>query len=223
MNTRLFTQALIKLLTGVLLVGLLLFLPAGTFSYWQAWLLMAILFVPMLLAGMWLMVSNPELLRKRLNAKENQDEQKTVVSLSGLLFVVVLVVAGLNYRFQWLMLPDWTTYVAAALFLLGYVMYCEVMRENTWLSRTVEVQEHQQVISTGLYGLVRHPMYAATMLMFLTMPIVLNSFFSFVIILFYIPLIRKRIRNEEKVLEKELPGYMEYKKRVRYKLFPYVW
>ena len=223
MNTRLFTQALIKLLTGVLLVGLLLFLPAGTFSYWQAWLLMAILFVPMLLAGMWLMVSNPELLRKRLNAKENQDEQKTVVSLSGLLFVVVLVVAGLNYRFQWLMLPDWTTYVAAALFLLGYVMYCEVMRENTWLSRTVEVQEHQQVISTGLYGLVRHPMYAATMLMFLAMPIVLNSFFSFVIILFYIPLIRKRIRNEEKVLEKELPGYMEYKKRVRYKLFPYVW
>ena len=223
MTAKLFIQALTKFLVGLLLVGLLLFLPAGTFGYWQAWLFIGILFVPMFIAGIWLMWAQPELLRKRLSAKEEQTEQKWVVALSGLLFIAMFIVAGLNFRFGWLLMPDWITYVAAGVFLLGYVLYAEVMRENVWLSRTVEVQENQQVIDTGLYGIVRHPMYSATLLLFLSMPLVLNSVWSFALMLLYIPIIVKRIRNEEIVLERDLIGYKEYKQRVRYRLIPFVW
>ena len=220
---KLFFQALTKFLLGAVIFGLLIFLPAGSFHYWQGWLLMGILFVPMFVAGLILMVKNPELLRKRLNAKEEEKEQKSVVALSGMMFVAAFVVAGLNWRFQWLVLPHWAVWVAAALFLFGYILYAEVLRENTYLSRTIEVQEDQKVIDTGLYGIVRHPMYTATIILFLSMPLVLSSPISFLIMLFYIPLIAKRIRNEEAVLEEGLKGYREYKQRVKYKVLPYIW
>ena len=223
MDAKLFFQALTKFLIGVIIFGLLIFLPASSFHYWQGWLLMGILFVPMFVAGLLLMVKNPELLRKRLNAKEEEKEQKSVVALSGMMFVAAFVVAGLNWRFQWLMLPNWAVWLAAALFLFGYILYAEVLRENTYLSRTVEVQEDQKVIDTGLYGIVRHPMYTATIILFLSMPLVLASPISFLIMLLYIPLIAKRIRNEEAVLEQGLKGYTEYKQRVKYKVLPYVW
>ena len=223
MTVKLFIQALTKFLVGLLLVGLLLFVPAGTFAYWQAWLFIGILFVPMFIAGIWLMFKSPELLRKRLSAKEEQGEQKWVVALSGLLFSAMFIVAGLNFRYWWLLMPNWTTYVSAGIFLIGYILYAEVMRENVWLSRTVEVQENQQVIDTGLYGIVRHPMYSATLILFLSMPLVLNSVWSFVLMLLYVPIIVKRIRNEEVVLERDLAGYKEYKQRVRYRLIPYIW
>ena len=208
---------------GLIVVGVLLFVPAGTLDYWQGWLFVALLFVPMFIAGVVLMFRNPELLRKRLEAKEEEKEQKWVVALSGLLFIAMFVVAGLNRRYLWWMLPDWAVYSAAVLFLVGYLLYAEVLRENVWLSRTIEVQEHQKVVDTGLYGIVRHPMYAATLILFLTMPLVLASPWAFVIMLFYIPVIDKRIRNEEMVLEEGLEGYKEYKKRVRYKVVPFVW
>lgn len=219
----LFFQALTKFVFGLLLVGLLLFLPAGTFAYWQAWLFIGILFVPMFIAGIVLIVRQPELLRKRLDAKEQQQEQKWVVALSGLMFIAVFVVAGLSHRFGWYMLPDWAVFVATVVFLAAYALYAEVMRENVWLSRTIEVQENQQVVSTGLYGIVRHPMYSATLLLFLSMPLVLASPWSFAIMLLYIPIIALRIRNEEQVLERELKGYTEYKQRVKYKLIPFIW
>ena len=220
---KLFFQALIKFLLGVIVFSLLIFLPAGSLHYWQGWLLMGILFVPMFVAGLILMVKNPELLRKRLNAKEEEKEQKSVVALSGVMFVAAFVVSGLNWRFQWLVLPDWAVWLAAALFLFGYILYAEVLRENTYLSRTIEVQEDQKVIDTGLYGIVRHPMYTATIILFLSMPLVLASPISFLIMLLYIPLIAKRIRNEEAVLEEGLKGYREYKQRVKYKVLPYIW
>ncbi|MBO4690177.1 MAG: isoprenylcysteine carboxylmethyltransferase family protein [Paludibacteraceae bacterium] len=223
MTPKLFLQALTKFVIGLLLIGLLLFLPAGTFDFWQAWLFIGVLFVPMFFAGIVLMNRQPELLRKRLDAKEQQQEQKWVVALSGLMFIAVFVVAGLNRRYGWYMLPDWAVYLATVVFLAAYAMYAEVMRENVWLSRTVEVQENQQVVSTGLYGIVRHPMYAATLLLFLSMPLVLASPWSFVIMLIYIPIIALRIRNEEQVLERELKGYTEYKQRVRYKVIPFIW
>ena len=219
----LFLQALGKLLLGAVVVGLLLFLPAGSLQYWQGWLLMGILFVPMLFAGLVMLAKNPELLRKRLNAKEGEKEQQAVVKLSGLLFVAAFVVAGLNWRFGWCVLPDWAVWVSAALFLLCYLLYAEVLRENTYLSRTIEVQENQKVIDTGLYGVVRHPMYMATTVLFLAMPLVLASPLSFLILLLYIPLIAKRIKNEEMVLEEGLEGYKEYKQKVKYKVIPFVW
>ncbi|MBO7585912.1 MAG: isoprenylcysteine carboxylmethyltransferase family protein [Bacteroidales bacterium] len=223
MDTKLFLQALTKFLLGVVIFGLLIFLPAGSFHYWQGWLMMGVLFVPMLVAGLLLMVKNPDLLRKRLNAKEEEKEQKAVVALSAGMFVAVFVVAGLNWRFQWLVLPEWAVWLAAALFLFGYVLYGIVLRENTYLSRTIEVQEDQKVIDTGLYGIVRHPMYTATIILFLAMPLVLASPISFLIMLLYIPLVAKRIRNEEAVLEEGLKGYREYKQRVKFKVFPYIW
>ena len=223
MTTKLFVQAITKYLAGVVLVGLLWFLPAGTFYYWESWLFIGILFLPMFVAGIILMVRNPELLRKRLNAKEEQNEQKAVVLISGLLFLTMFIVAGFNRRFMWYMMPDWAVYVAAAVFLIGYALYAEVLRENVWLSRTIEVQEEQQVVDTGLYGIVRHPMYSATLLLFLAMPLVLNSVWSFAIMLLYVPVIVKRIRNEEVVLEQGLAGYSDYMKRVRYRLIPFVW
>ena len=223
MDKNLLIQALAKVSLGVVLMGLLLFLPAGSLRYWQGWLLMGILFVPMLIAGFVMLFKNPDLLRKRLNAKEEEKEQKTVVALSGLLFIAAFVVAGLNWRFQWCVLPDWAVWVAAVLFLLCYLLYAEVLRENTYLSRTIEVQENQKVIDTGLYGIVRHPMYMATTVLFLAMPLVLASPISFLIMLLYIPLIAKRIKNEEVVLEEGLEGYKEYKERVKYRIIPFIW
>lgn len=223
MKSNLFLQSITKFLLGVVILGLLIFLPAGSFLYWQGWLLMGILFVPMFVAGLVMMAKNPELLQKRLNAKEQEKEQKTVVALSGLLFIAAFVVAGLNWRFQWYVLPDWAVWVAAGIFLLCYLLYAEVLRENTYLSRTIEVQEHQKVVDTGLYGIVRHPMYTATTILFLMMPLVLASPISFAIMLLYIPLIAKRIRNEETVLEQGLEGYADYKKRVKYKVLPFIW
>ena len=223
MDTHLLRQALVKFFLGVLVLGLLIFLPAWSFHYWQGWLLMGILFVPMFVAGLVMMAKNPDLLRKRLNAKEQEAEQKTVVALSGLLFIAAFVVAGLNWRFDWWVLPDWAVWVAAGLFLASYLLYAEVLRENTYLSRTIEVQENQKVIDTGLYGLVRHPMYMATTILFLAMPLVLASPISFFIMLGYIPVIAKRIKNEEKVLEKGLEGYVDYEKKVKYRILPFIW
>lgn len=223
MDRTLLIQSLSKFILGVILLGLLIFLPAGSLSFRQGWLLMGILFVPMFIAGIILMAKNPDLLRKRLNAKEKEDEQKSVVALSGLLFIAAFIVAGLNWRFGWIVMPDWAVWTAADLFLASYLVYAEVLRENTYLSRTIEIQENQKVIDTGLYGLVRHPMYMATTILFLSMPLVLGSPLSFVIMLGYIPVIAKRIKNEEEMLEKGLEGYSEYKKRVKYRMIPYIW
>ena len=212
-----------KFFTGLVLVGLLLFLPAGTIHYPCGWLLMAVLFVPMFIVGVLMLLRSPELLKRRLNAKEKETEQKKVVALSGVMFIVAFVVAGLNFRYSWIAMPTWSLWGAVAVFLLSYIMYAEVLRENVYLSRTIEVQENQKVVDTGLYGIVRHPMYSATVLMFLSMPLVLGSLPSFVIMLAYIPIIVKRISNEEKVLMSELYGYKEYCNRVKYRLFPFVY
>ena len=223
MDKQLFSQAITKYLAGVVLVGVLIFLPAGTLSFRNGWILMAILFVPMFCAGMVMLYKSPDLLRKRLNAKEKEMEQKKVVALSGLMFLAAFILAGLNYRFRWTTLSDAVIYVAAGLFLLSYVLYAEVMRENAYLSRTIEVQEDQKVVDTGLYGIVRHPMYAVTLLLFLSMPLVLGSLPSFAVMLAYIPIIVKRTLNEEEVLEEGLKGYKEYKEKVRYRIIPFVW
>ena len=213
----------IKLLMGLVLAVLLIFLPAGTMDYPNGWLFMAVLFVPMLIAGVVMAICSPTLLRKRLNAKEKESEQKSVVAMSGIMFIAAFVVAGFNYRYAWIVMPSWAVWSAAVLFLLSYLMYAEVLRENAYLSRTIEVQEGQKVIDTGLYGIVRHPMYSATILLFLSMPLVLGSLPSLVIMLVYIPLIVKRIRNEEKVLVEGLEGYEAYCCRVKYRLLPFVW
>ena len=223
MTKKLFFQALTKFVVGLAIVMVLLFIPAGTLSFWQAWLFIGILFVPMLIVGIILMSRNPELLRKRLDAKEKEGEQKSVVAMSSLLFLAMFVIAGLNYRFGWWILHDGIVFAAAVLFLLGYIMYAEVMRENVWLPRTIEVQDNQQVVDTGLYGIVRHPMYSATLILFLTMPLVLASPWSFVIMLLYLPIVVKRIHNEETVLKQELGGYKEYIQRIRYRLIPLIW
>lgn len=207
----------------MVLIAALIFVPAGTIRFRNGWLFMGVLFIPMFLAGIVMMCRNPELLRKRLNAKEEQSEQQSVIKLSGLMFILGFVTAGLNFRFDWLTLPDWAVWIAIAVFLLAYLMYAEVLRENTYLSRTVEVQEDQKVIDTGLYGIVRHPMYSATIILFLSMPLVLGSPVSFVIFLAYPAILAKRIRNEEKVLEAELQGYAEYKEKVKYRIIPFVW
>lgn len=223
MTKELFFQAVLKFVLGVIVIGILIFLPAGTFHYWNAWMLMGILFIPMLFAGIVMMFKNPELLKKRLNAKEQQSEQNLVIKLSGLMFVIGFVIAGLNFRFQWIILPDWVSWAGVAIFLFSYLLYAEVLRENTYLSRTVEVQDGQKVIDSGLYGIVRHPMYSVTIILFLSMPLVLGSIISFAIFLTYPLIIAKRIRNEEAVLEENLDGYIEYKKKVKYKLIPFIW
>ncbi len=223
LDTQLLKTALKKYLAGVLVVGTLLFLPAGTLAWWRGWLLMGVLFVPMATAGCIMMAKVPDLLRKRLSANEEEREQRQVVALSALMFAAAFVVAGLGRRLGWLMLPSWASWTAAVLFLASYALYAEVMRENAYLSRTVEVQEGQHVVSSGLYGIVRHPMYSSTVLLFLSMPLVLGSPLSFVIMLGYLPLIAQRILNEERVLREGLPGYGEYMARVRWRLIPYVW
>lgn len=223
MNKSLLTQAIIKLVSGLLLICILIFLPAGSFSFWQGWLFIGILFIPMLIAGVILMRKNPDLLRKRLDAKEKESEQRTVVAMSGFLFLAAFIIAGLNWRFGWWLIPDWAVWVAAGMFLCSYVLYAEVLRENTYLSRTIEVQKGQKVIDTGLYGIVRHPMYMATIILFLSMQLVLASPISFFIMLGYIPVIAKRINNEEHVLEEGLDGYKEYKEKVKNKIIPGIW
>ena len=223
MTKKLFFQAIVKFLFGLILFALLLFVPAGTISFWNGWILIVVLFVPMFVAGIVMMIKNPKLLEKRLNAKEKEQEQKAVVALSGLMFLAAFIVAGLNFRFSWIVIQNWVVILGTVIFLLAYVMYAEVLRENTYLSRTVEVQENQKVIDTGLYGIVRHPMYSATLLLFIPMGIILGSPISSAILLIYIPIIGKRMKNEEKVLEEGLEGYKEYKTRVRYKVIPFVW
>lgn len=223
MTKKLFVSAIVKFLLGVFLVGTLVFLPAGTLAFFNGWLFMAILFVPMFIAGIVMMVKNPSLLESRLDAKEKQLEQSLVIKLSGLMFFAGFIVAGLDYRFGWLQLPRGVVIVAAGMFVVAYAFYAEVLRENTYLSRTIRVQENQRVIDTGLYGIVRHPMYSATVLLFLSMPLVLGSLYSFLIFLVYPFLIAKRIKNEEALLEKELEGYSEYKKKVKYRMIPFVW
>ena len=220
---KLFIEAIAKFILGVVLVGVLIFLPAGTLHYWGGWLLMGILFVPMFAAGLVMLAKNPDLLRSRLDAKEKQKEQQLVVKLSGLMFLAGFVVAGLGVRFGWYILPRWVSLCAAAAFLLAYVLYAEVLRENTYLSRTIEVQQGQKVIDTGLYGMVRHPMYSATLLLFLSMPLVLGSVYAFVIFLAYPFIIAARIRGEEAFLEQELDGYAAYKQKVKYRLVPIIW
>lgn len=223
MRKKLFAQAVSKFALGVVLVGVLIFLPAGTIRYFRGWLLMGVLFIPMFLAGLVMLWKKPDLLQKRLQAKEKQREQNVVVKLSGLMFLAGFVLAGLDFRFGWIILPGWVSWLGTALFLLAYLLYAEVLRENTWLSRTIEVQEGQKVIDTGLYGVVRHPMYSVTILLFLSMPLVLGSLVSFLVFLCYPFLIIMRIRNEEDLLKAELIGYREYMDRVKYRLVPFVW
>lgn len=211
------------MILGFAVMAALLFLPAGSFGYWQAWLLLGILFGPMLIAGIVLAVKKPELLERRLNMREEQKEQRFVVAMSGLIFILAFVAAGLSYRNGWLMFPAWASYESAVVFLLSYGLYAEVLRENIYLSRTIEVQADQKVIDTGLYGIVRHPMYMSTVILFMSMPLVLGSPLAFLIMLLYVPVIVMRIRNEEKVLEKGLPGYTEYEQKVKHRLIPFIW
>ena len=223
MNMKLFFEAIIKFILGVILVGMLIFIPAGTIVYFNGWLLMGLLFIPMFIAGIIMMVRSPDLLRSRLNAKEKESEQKEVVALSGLMFLSGFIVAGLNYRFSWIDVPDVVVVIASVVFVISYIIYAEVLRENAFLSRTIEVQKEQKVIDTGLYAVVRHPMYTATIFLFLSIPLILGSIISFVIFLVYPFIIIKRLLKEEEVLEKKLKGYREYKKKVKYKLIPFIW
>lgn len=223
MDKKLFIQAITKFTFGFIIIALLLFIPAGTLNYLNAWLFIGILFVPMFIVGIILMIKNPDLLCKRLNSKEKEAEQGILLLLGGVMFIGGFVVAGLNYRFEWIILPKYIVFIAAIIFLLAYVLYAEVLRENMYLSRIIEVQENQKVIDKGLYGIVRHPMYLSTILLFLSIPLVLGSLFSFLIFMIYPFIIAKRIKNEEKVLEEGLKGYLEYKEKVKYKMIPFIW
>ena len=222
-KVKLFIQAIIKFTLGITIIGVLIFAPAQTINYWNGWLLMGLLFIPMFIAGIIMIIKSPNLLEKRLNAKEKEKEQKKVILYSGLMFLSGFIIAGLNYRYNWIMIPNIVVIISSIIFILAYIIYAEVLRENEYLSRTIEVQENQKVIDTGLYGIVRHPMYGATILLFLTMPLILGSIISFVIFLIYPFIISKRIKNEEEVLERELVGYTEYKNKVKYKMIPFIW
>ena len=223
MSIKLFFQAIIKFILGVLIIGLLIFIPANTLNYWNGWLFMGLLFIPMFIAGIIMMIKSPDLLKKRLNAKEKEGEQKQVILFSGLMFLFGFIIAGLNYRYNWIIIPKEIVFVSSIIFIIAYILYAEVLRENAYLSRTIEVQENQKVVDTGLYGIVRHPMYGATILLFLSMPLILGSIISFVIFLVYPFIIAKRIKNEEEVLEKDLVGYSDYKNKVKYKMIPFIW
>lgn len=222
-KTKLLLTALTKGLVGCMLMGLLIFAPAGTLSYHGAWLLLGILFVPMTIMGIVMIIKSPDLLRRRLESKEQRNTQQGVIKLSGVIFIAGFIIAGLDYRCGWSDVPQWVTYGSALLFLFGYALYAEVMRENVWLSRTVRVEEEQEVVTTGLYGIVRHPMYTATLLMFQTMPLVLGSWWATLIFLLYIPIIVCRIVDEERLLRVELKGYNEYCSHLRWRLIPYIW
>ena len=223
MSIKLFVQAITKFILGVIIVGALLFIPANTLDYWNAWLFMGLLFIPMFIVGITLMIKNPKLLKKRLDAKEKESEQKEVIIFSGLMFIAGFILAGLDFRFEWFKISNIVVIVSSCLFVLSYILYAEVLRENTYLSRTIEVQDDQKLIDTGLYGIVRHPMYASTIILFLSMPLILGSLISFFVFLIYPLIIIKRILNEEKVLEKDLKGYKDYKKKVKYRLIPFIW
>ena len=223
MNTKLFFEALLKFLLGVVLVFVLVFLPAGTLNYFNGWLLMGILFVPMFIAGIIMMIKNPNLLRARLDAKEKKKDQDIIIKLSGLMFIAGFVLSGLDYRFNWLEIPNFVSYIASALFLLSYILWAIVLKQNTYLSRTIKVEEGQKVVDSGLYGVVRHPMYTATIILFLSMPLVLGSLISFFVFLLYPILIIFRIIGEEKLLVKELIGYKEYKEKVKWRIIPFIW
>lgn len=223
MSVKLFFDAIIKITLGIILIGLLLFLPAGSLNYWNAWVLMILLFVPMFIAGVVMMIKSPDLLRRRLDIKEKQSEQKEVIAISGLMFLAGFIIAGLNYRFDWIPMNKIVVIVGAVLFVLSYFLYALVLKENAYLLRTIKVEENQKLIDTGLYGIVRHPMYFATIFLFLSMPLILGSWISFIIFLIYPFVIVKRINNEEEVLEKDLKGYKDYKKKVKYRLIPFIW
>ena len=223
MTKKLFFQALIKFTLGIVIIFLLIFIPAGTLTYLNGWIFMGILFIPMLIAGIVMMIKNPQLLKSRLDAKEKHSEQSIIIKLSGLMFLVGFIIAGLGYRFGWYMLPNCIVIGASVIFIVSYILYAEVLRENAYLSRTIEVQENQKVVDTGLYGIVRHPMYFATVLLFLSIPLILGSIYSFLIFLIYPFIIAKRIKYEEAFLEKELVGYIEYKRKVKYRMIPFIW
>ena len=223
MNIKLIFQALIKFILGILIVGLLIFLPANTLKYWNGWLFMILLFIPMFLAGIIMIIKSPELLKSRLNAKEKETEQKQVILFSGLMFIIGFVIAGLNFKYSWIILPNSVVIISSIIFIISYILYAEVLRENAFLLRTIEVKDNQKLVDTGLYGIVRHPMYTSTIFLFLSMPLILNSLISFIIFLIYPFIIIKRIKNEEEVLERNLKGYKEYKKKVKYKLIPFIW
>ena len=223
MSIKLFFEAILKFICGVIFVGLLIFIPAGTINYYNGWLFMGLLFIPMFIAGIVMMIKSPNLLKSRLNAKEKESEQKKVVALSGIMFLAGFIVAGLNYRFNWVQLPNIVVIISSIIFIISYLIYGEVLRENSFLLRTIEVQENQKLIDTGLYGIVRHPMYTATIFLFLSMPLILGSIISFIIFLMYPFIIIKRLKNEEQILERELPGYLEYKKKVKYRIIPFIW
>ena len=220
---KLFFEAIIKFLLGIILVGLLIFLPAGTLKYLNGWIFMGILFIPMFLAGLVMMIKNPSLLKSRLDAKEKEKTQSIVIKLSGLMFIVGFILAGLDFRFKWFTLPPLVSYIASGTLLLGYIMWGVVLKQNTYVSRTIKVEENQKVVDTGLYGVVRHPMYTASIILFLSIPLVLGSLIALGVFIFYPILIITRIFNEEKVLENELQGYKEYKKKVKYRLIPFIW
>ena len=223
MSGKLFFEALFKYLVGIIVVGLLIFLPAGTIKYLKGWILMIILFVPIFIVGVVLMIKKPKLLRERLDSKEKEGEQRLIIKLSGLMFLVGFILAGLDFRFGWLTIPKWVSYVSAFIFLLSYIMYAEVLRENATLLRTIKVEENQKVVDKGLYRIIRHPQYSASLIMFLVMPLVLGSLISLFVFMWYPVLIVLRIKNEEKVLTKELVGYKEYKSKVKYRLIPFIW
>ena len=223
MNFKLFFEAIIKYVIGVILVGLLLFIPAGTLKYLNGWLFMYLLFIPMFIAGIIMMIKSPNLLKERLDVKEKEGKQKKVVKASALMFILGFIVAGLNYRYSWIKLPNIVVIVSSIIFILSYVMYAVVLKQNAFLARTIKVDKEQKLITTGLYSIVRHPMYTATIFLFLSMPLILNSFISFIIFLIYPFIIITRLNNEEEVLEKELKGYKKYKKKVKYKLIPFIW
>lgn len=220
---KLFLSALEKYVMGLLFMAVLVFWPAGSLRFWNGWLLIGLLFIPMLILGIVLFIKAPELLKKRLNAKEKSADQQGVVAVSGLMFLGGFIVAGLDHRLNWSTVPDWVVIVASAVFLISYALYAEVMRENAYLSRTIEVQEGQRVIDTGLYGVVRHPMYAVTLWLFLAIPLILGSWYALILFVVYPAVIAVRIRGEEKLLEEELPGYKEYKKKVKYRMIPFIW
>ena len=223
MNIKLLIEAIIKYLLGVIIVGLLLFIPANSFNYYNGWLFMGLLFIPMFILGVIMMIKNPSLLKSRLNAREKENDQKIVVILSGIMFIIGFLLAGFNYRFKWIDLPNIVVIISSIIFILAYILYCEVLKENAYLSRTIEVSKNQKVIDTGLYRIVRHPMYTITIVLFFTIPLILGSVIALIPFLMYPFIIIRRITNEEIVLEKELVGYKEYKKKVKYKLIPFIW
>ena len=223
MNLKLFFEAIIKFLLGVIMIGLLIFIPANSLSYFNGWLLMGLLFIPMFIAGIIMLIKSPKLLKSRLDAKEKETEQRKVVALSAIMFLLGFIVAGLDYRYNITKVPNIVVVIASIIFIMSYMIYAEVLRENAYLSRTIKVEKNQRVIDTRLYKIVRHPMYSATIFLFLSMPLILGSFVSFIIFLIYPFIIIKRIKNEEEILEKKLKGYKEYKNKVKYRLIPFIW